>query len=112
MTKRRYTPWQKITRAADRGSGVHLDCDEVRRLSKDDAIAFRAELDDAEAQERKDKLTSAQEYALEELEKRKKMWIGRGPHSLHVRTAEVLERMGLVRIHSAGELAERYVVLA
>jgi hypothetical protein len=45
-TKPRLTPWQRIARAAQRGTGLRLSADEVFRLSMDDAIMRRAELDD------------------------------------------------------------------
>jgi hypothetical protein len=40
------TPWQRIARAAKRDTGLRLSADEVSRLSMDDAIMRRAELDD------------------------------------------------------------------
>jgi hypothetical protein len=44
--KPRLTPWQRIARAAQRDTGLRLSADEVFRLSMDDAIMRRAELDD------------------------------------------------------------------
>lgn len=38
-------PWQKIMRAAERGTGLRLTADEVWRLSKDDAIEQAATQD-------------------------------------------------------------------
>lgn len=40
------TPWQRIMRNAERGIGVRLSAEDVYRLSRDDAIATRALLDD------------------------------------------------------------------
>jgi len=40
------TPYQRIMRAAARGTGVRLSADEVAILAVDDAIFIRAELDD------------------------------------------------------------------
>ena len=40
------TPHQRIMRAAERGTGLRLSADEVRRLSRDDAIATCARNDD------------------------------------------------------------------
>jgi hypothetical protein len=37
-TRRKLNPWQKIMRAAQRGTGLHLTADEVWQLSRDDAI--------------------------------------------------------------------------
>lgn len=42
------TPWQRIARAAARGTGCRLTADDVLRLSQDGAIMTRAELDDAD----------------------------------------------------------------
>ncbi len=46
--RRKLTPWQKIMRAARRGTGLHLSPEEVGRLSMDDAIESVAENDDRE----------------------------------------------------------------
>lgn len=40
---KRLDPWQKIMRAAKRGTGLKLSADEVLRLSYDDAIATTAQ---------------------------------------------------------------------
>jgi hypothetical protein len=45
-TKPRLTPWQRIARAAKRDTGLRLSADEIFKLSMDDAITRRAELDD------------------------------------------------------------------
>jgi len=46
---RKLTPYQKIVRASDRGTGVRLDAEETFILGKmDDAIYYRAALDDEE----------------------------------------------------------------
>ena len=39
------TPYQRIVRAAARGTGLRLSAGEVRQLSTDTAISYRAELD-------------------------------------------------------------------
>jgi hypothetical protein len=44
--KPRLTPWQRIARAAKRDTGLRLSADEIFKLSMDDAITRRAELDD------------------------------------------------------------------
>jgi hypothetical protein len=41
------TPYQRIVRNAAPGAGVRLSADEVFEMSLDDAIARRADLDDA-----------------------------------------------------------------
>lgn len=38
-------PWQKIIRAAERGTGLRLTADEIQRLSMDDAIQQAATQD-------------------------------------------------------------------
>ena len=43
MTK---SPYQRIVRAAERGTGLRLSAEEARQLSTDTAISYRAELDD------------------------------------------------------------------
>jgi len=47
MTKqrRRRTPWDRIIRAADAGTGLRLTAEDVRQLSRDGAIALRGERD-------------------------------------------------------------------
>jgi hypothetical protein len=40
------SPWQRIMRAARRGEGIGLDEEEVRQLSRDQAIAQKAMNDD------------------------------------------------------------------
>jgi hypothetical protein len=40
-------PWQRIMRAAGRRQGVRLDAEEVYRLSCDEAVRTKAEVDDA-----------------------------------------------------------------
>jgi hypothetical protein len=40
-------PWQRIVRAAGRGQGVRLNAEEVYRLSCDEAVRTKAEVDDA-----------------------------------------------------------------
>ena len=45
---KRMTPYQKIMRAAKRGTGARLSASEAWFLSRDDAIATRAGLDDEE----------------------------------------------------------------
>jgi len=42
---RQMTPWERILRAANRGTGLRLSADDVLRLSQDDAIITRAEMD-------------------------------------------------------------------
>lgn len=42
------TPWQKIMRAAKRGTGLRLTVDEVWQLSRDSAIETKAGNDDEE----------------------------------------------------------------
>lgn len=44
--RRRRTPWQKIMRAAQNGTGLKLDADEILRLGRDRAIETRARYDD------------------------------------------------------------------
>lgn len=46
------TPWQKIAWAAQRGTGVRLSWEDVRRLASDDAIMTRARMDDEGVDER------------------------------------------------------------
>lgn len=46
------TPWQKIMRAAQRGTGLRLSAEEVSRMSSDGAIATLAENDDEDDIER------------------------------------------------------------
>lgn len=46
MTRRKLTPWQRIMRASERGTGLRLSAEDVWRLSMDDAIHTRALLDD------------------------------------------------------------------
>lgn len=43
--RRRKTPWERIVCAADRGTGLRLSADDVLRLSRDNAIMTRGELD-------------------------------------------------------------------
>lgn len=45
------TPWQRIMRAAKRGTGLRLSPDDALRLSRDDAIETRAALDDERDEE-------------------------------------------------------------
>lgn len=52
QTRKRKTPWQRIKNAADRGTGLRLSPDDVRRLGHDGAIMTRAELDDEEEGEK------------------------------------------------------------
>lgn len=40
-----WSPWERIIRAADRGTGLHLSASEIQRLGNDNAIAVRAESD-------------------------------------------------------------------
>lgn len=47
----KWTPYQRIMRAAKRGTGVRLSADEVFALSADDAISTCAANDDAEQKE-------------------------------------------------------------
>jgi hypothetical protein len=44
----RLTPYQKIVRAGERGTGVMLTAADVAAMRVDTAIRFRAELDDAD----------------------------------------------------------------
>lgn len=48
------TPYQKIMRAAERGAGCRLTPEDVLRLSMDDAISRRAELDSDPEEARED----------------------------------------------------------
>ena len=43
---RRMTPWQRIRRAANRGTGLRLSTEDIQRLAHDNAIMTRAELDE------------------------------------------------------------------
>lgn len=45
VKKAKLTPWQKIMRAAKRGTGLRLTADECSRLGMDGAIETRATLD-------------------------------------------------------------------
>ena len=48
MTKpkrRPRTPWDKLARAGDKGSGIRLTANEVAHLNRDLAIVKRAEID-------------------------------------------------------------------
>ena len=47
------TPWQKIMRAANRGTSLLLSNDEVWALAQDDAIETRACIDDEVDSERR-----------------------------------------------------------
>lgn len=49
--RKRLTPWQKIARAAERGTGTYLTPQDCWRLGHDNAIITRAELDDDPAYE-------------------------------------------------------------
>lgn len=44
---RRLSAYQRIVRAAKRGTGLRLDADEVAKLAQDEAIRSIAEQDDA-----------------------------------------------------------------
>lgn len=46
--RKNLTPWQRIMRATNRGTGLRLSADEIGQLSSDGAIETRAELDDEE----------------------------------------------------------------
>jgi hypothetical protein len=52
--RKRLTPWQKIARAAERGTGTYLTPQDCWRLGHDNAIITRAELDDDPAYEDED----------------------------------------------------------
>jgi hypothetical protein len=41
----KHSPWARIVRAADRGTGVRLSPDDVLRLMTDDAIVTRGRMD-------------------------------------------------------------------
>ena len=45
MARRRRTPWDRIVRAADAGTGIRLTREDALRLSMDGAVETRAELD-------------------------------------------------------------------
>ena len=49
------TPWQKIVRAAARGTGLHLTADEVAVLDGDGAIQSVTESDDRADEEDKER---------------------------------------------------------
>ena len=49
MVRHKTTPYQRIMRAAERGTGMRLTDDDVNRLASDAAIRERALLDDEEA---------------------------------------------------------------
>jgi hypothetical protein len=46
--KTKPSPWERIIRAADRGTGLRLTAEEALMLSRDNAIVTRAELDQHE----------------------------------------------------------------
>lgn len=43
-----WTPWERIVKAADKGTGLHLTSSEIQRLASDGAISSRAEQDSLE----------------------------------------------------------------
>lgn len=45
MKRKRRTPWDRICRAAERGSGLRLSPEDVDRLYLDDAIRLRGHID-------------------------------------------------------------------
>lgn len=46
MARKKLSPYQKIVRAGERGSGLRLSPEDIDSLVMDDAITFRALLDD------------------------------------------------------------------
>jgi len=48
MTRRKRTAYQRIMRAAERGTGCRLSADDCIAMSLDTAVAHRAELDEAD----------------------------------------------------------------
>lgn len=47
--RKKLTPWQKIMRAGQKGTGVRLTAEDCHQLSLDDAIETRAQLDNEAA---------------------------------------------------------------